>query len=335
MLTFNSTIDYTRYLKKLLTGLTVPQQYVCLSLEDFPDPLSVFLSGKGIDQTLDVTSRHLFLGYKPLIIAIVFSSGIDTVSGQDLVRLDFVHRESIEDSWKGLSESENCLATLIARRIFSKTLNGQEIVFYEGDHGSHRFINGFHQLINNLREKLRKNTPNNVSLPGNLHDQVRIAYAVPRIIALISLGQGNKMNMFPTDLHGPSGDEFYISSLRHGGKANNQVEDTGKLVLSFMPVEEYRTVYTLGKNHMQDMQTEDKFPVSSKSTVLSLPVPASALHYKELERLGSFDAGIHRIHFYKVLHAGKVRDGQTLAHIHQYYAQWRIDRNLPVNMRLR
>jgi hypothetical protein len=335
MLTFNSTIDYTRYLKKLLTGLTVPQQYVCLSLEDFSDPLSVFLSGEGLGQSLDVTSHHLFVGYKPLIIAIVFSAGIDTLPGLEQVRLDFVHRESKRNSWKVSSDSKNCLATVTARRIFSKSLNHQQIVFYEGDYGSHRFINRFHQLINNLREKLRKDTPNNVSLPGNLYDQVRIAYAVPRIIALISLCQGNKMNMFPTDLHGPAGDAFYISSLRHGGKANSQVEHAGKLVLSFMPVEEYKTVYTLGKNHMQDMQAEDKFPASGRSAFLNLPIPASVLYYKELELIDSVDAGIHRIHFYKVLHAEKVRDGQTLAHIHQYYAQWRIDRNLPVNMRLR
>ncbi|MEX2231750.1 MAG: hypothetical protein WD824_06305, partial [Cyclobacteriaceae bacterium] len=177
---------------------------------------------------------------------------------------------------------------------------------------------------------------NNVRLPGNLYDQVRIAYAVPRKIALITVCDGNKMNMFPTDLHGPFGKKFYISSLRKGGKANLQVEQTRKLILSFMPVNEYRAVYALGKNHMKDMKDFDEFSILNEpSAILKLPIPSAALHYKELELIDSFDAGIHRIHFYKNVHNEKITNGLTLAHIHQYYAQWRIDHKLPVNMRLR
>ena len=54
--------------------------------------------------------------------------------------------------------------------------------------------------------------------------------------------------------------------------------------------------------------------------------PEWALRYREMIHLGSFDHGIHRIHFYQIVHSEELENaGPTLAHIQQYYAQWRMD----------
>jgi flavin reductase (DIM6/NTAB) family NADH-FMN oxidoreductase RutF len=271
-----------------------------------------------------------------LIIAIPFPEATDPVASQPEIALDFVYRFLEGERIVSNAQREDHVASLRLKQILKKTINHQTIVFYEGIEGKHRFISKFHQFINDQREKLRKDVPGNVSLPGNLHHQVRIAYSVPRTIALITVAEGELMNMFPTDLHGPCGDGFYTSSLRHGGKASQQLDKTGRLVLSLMPVEEYKTVYSLGKNHMQDMTEFMHFAIMpTKSPVLKLPVPASALAYKELECVDSFDAGIHRIYSYRIVGTKELRTGNTLAHTHQYYAQWRIDRKLPLEMHLR
>ena len=337
MITFNLPLRFKAYLKELFTGLTVPQQYICVSLEDFQNPLSVYLSSDGDDTGMDVTGTHLFLGYKPLIIAIVYPHDRISLAAKTETTLRFVHDASEENSVSSdPGRAEKLVATIKLRTLATKRIENNKIVFYQGDYGRHRFINPIYQFVNNQREKFRRKTPNNVSLPGNLYDQVRIAYSVPRIISLVTVSEGNKMNLFPTDLHGPCGKDFYLGSLRHGGIANSQVEKTGKVVLSFMPAEEYRTVYGTGKNHMQAMREFDNFSIlEERSKLFKMPLPAFVLHYKELERIDSFDVGIHRIHSYRVLHSEKVREGYTLAHIHQYYAQWRIDRLLPLNMRLR
>jgi flavin reductase (DIM6/NTAB) family NADH-FMN oxidoreductase RutF len=144
------------------------------------------------------------------------------------------------------------------------------------------------------------------------------------------------MNMFPTDLHGPCGDNFYISSLRRGGKANDQVEQSRKVAVSFVPVEQNKSVYSFGKNHMQEMQSFSMFTLSSQSSSsFNIPLPAGTLRYKELEQFSSFDAGIHRIHFYRCVHTAHVQNGRTLSHIHQYYAQWMSDNRIAVNMYFR
>ena len=60
-------------------------------------------------------------------------------------------------------------------------------------------------------------------LPDNLYKQVQIAYSIPRNISLITVGQNDRFNLFPTDLHGPVNEDHYIISLRHEGKACQQV----------------------------------------------------------------------------------------------------------------
>ena len=70
--------------------------------------------------------------------------------------------------------------------------------------------------------------------------------------------------MFPTDLHGQVNDGFYVGSLRHGGKANEQVERSKNIALSRVDLSWCKQAYTLGKNHMQDLKDFNSFLISNK-----------------------------------------------------------------------
>jgi flavin reductase (DIM6/NTAB) family NADH-FMN oxidoreductase RutF len=318
--------------KHLLTGLTVSRQYVCLPLENLPGPFSVFLTVQGATNFFDVTLTHVFLGYKPLIILLRLSENV--IENNTEVCLNFVMAPFTPDiKWKGFPSDKRCIARLLLRKI-STPLLAEGYCLYEGLHGEHQFLNPFHQFVNRHRENFRKQSLGNVGLPGNLYDQVRIAYSIPRIISLITVGDSEFMNMFPSDLHGPVGKRHYMSSLRIGGKANAQIEKQGKLALSFMPVDDFQMVYSLGKNHMQEMNERMAFQTDKLSIQYKIPLPLNALHYLELKRLHSFDVGIHRIHLYEVVTRERLAEGKTLAHIHQFYAQWRVDHNLPTPMLL-
>jgi hypothetical protein len=327
-------------LRKLLTGLAIPQEYVCVPLENFQQPLSVFLTLPGKDFFLDVTGKHLFLGYKPLIIAIVLSldeHANAAVSREEMICLNFAARHFTPDHlWNTFLSTKNSLCRLALKKIGEKVMKSQQVIFYEGQYGEHSFLSPLHQFVNYQRERFRKAIPGNVALAGNLYDQVRIAYAIPRIISLITITDGRGMNMFPTDLHGPVGKKFYISSLRKGGKANAQVEQNKKLALSKIDIDDFKDVYALGKNHMMEMCDVRSFRnVNQYSTTYKIPLPAATLSYRELNQFESFDAGIHRIHFYEQVYEENLRDGMTLAHIHQFYAQWRSDHDIPTNLRMR
>jgi hypothetical protein len=50
--------DFKRKNKKIITGLTVPQEYVCVELEGFQKPLSVILASEN-QNTLPMSHPHI------------------------------------------------------------------------------------------------------------------------------------------------------------------------------------------------------------------------------------------------------------------------------------
>jgi hypothetical protein len=136
------------------------------------------------------------------------------------------------------------------------------------------------------------------------------------------------LNFFPTDLHGAVDGEYYLSSLRLGGMACNQVDRLHRLVISSVDVDAFKKTYELGKNHMRPMQPVTHFEPSFVLSASGIPVYPHATTYIELEWVRQWDVGIHRIFLYRSLSKGEVRSGKTLAHIHRYYAQWRINNRL-------
>lgn len=325
-------------IRKIFTGLSIPQEYCCLELESMASPLKVFLSTKDKNSGRDVTTSHLFLGYKPLVIGIVANGDDLLLEDNDEICLNFVHKSFNSDSkWNGFSTDSRAVARIRLKKSQRKDLDRQSIYLFEGWRAVHTLIGPFHQFVNNTREKFRIRAKDNVSLPGNLYDQVRIAYSVPRKISVITVSDDTLVNMFPTDLHGTIGNSYYAGSLRIGGNANAQVESLRRVVISDVDASSFLEVYSMGRNHMTDLQNEGRFMLHrQRSRIFNFPLPEWALRYKELILLGSIDIGIHRIHFYQTINSeGLENAGPTLAHIQQYYAQWRMDQNLPTTLNLR
>jgi hypothetical protein len=328
----------TRQIRKLLTGLAVPQEYCCLELEQMAEPLKVILSIKGNTFTKDVTDSHLFLGYKPLIIGFYSSEPDGRLLMDDYVCLSFVQRNFNSNStWKGFQTDSSAVAKLTLKKKIETEVNGRHVCLYQGCNGVHSFLSPLYQTANNVLEKFRNRQVGNISLNGNLYDQVRIAYSIPRKISIITVSDGSLINMFPTDLHGSIDSSIYAGSLRIGGRANFQVESLTNVVISDVDASTYKQTYALGKNHMNDLQNKDLFTLHQKrSSTFNFPLPASALRYRELTRIGSCDHGIHRIHFYKIINDEVLSNSSsTLAHIQQYYAQWRINHGLKTKLYFR
>jgi hypothetical protein len=324
-------------IRKLLTGITVPQEYCCLDLEQMAEPLKVILTTQGNMFAEDITNSHLFLGYKPLIIGLSFANK-SPLSSHESICLSLVQQNfSPTTTWHGYPTDRSAIARMILRKVHEIEMDDRCICLYEGVSGAHTFLSPVHQATNNALEKFRSRSASNVSLTGNLFDQVRIAYAVPRKISIITVSDGIKINLFPTDLHGQIDAKLYAGSLRIGGKANEQVEGLKRAVISDVDAAAYKETYALGKNHMNVLQDESDFALhQKKSRTFGFPLPASVVRYRELTLLKSIDHGIHRLHFYQIANEEILgNSSSTLAHIQQYYAQWRIDHSLPTTLLFR
>jgi flavin reductase (DIM6/NTAB) family NADH-FMN oxidoreductase RutF len=277
----------------------------------------------------------IFIGYKPVIFALPDNS--NSLIAKEYC-LNFISGAEFDtvSKWNGYPTSRNSVARMLVSfpPVKFKTLPG--LTLLRGEKGEHLFLKGLHKTMNLFRDKLIKDKPGNVDLPGNLHDMVRIAYSVPRIIGLVSIVEGSLMNLFPTDLHGQLDEKFYISSLRIGGYAQQQVEHGRKIVLCEIESDLFGEAYKLGKNHMKEFSPIRDFNLhASVSEKFGFPLPTGVLRYFELTVLESVDLGIHRIFLYKIENIVNVRSGNTLSHIHQYYAEWRRRNGMKTDLLLR
>jgi len=309
-----------------LNGLHYQQEYLCLAKESFQNPIHAYLV-KDEKVIKDITNEHLFTGYSPLIFTLISSALKEPFSNIDI----FFSQRSLQPN--DFLKKRDALAWLSLRLIQKQKIDNNEIYYYEGIRGQHHFISFFHQYIIGLNNQVYNKKKENVFLNNDLYKQVQIAYSVPRIISLITVGSGGLYNLFPTDLHGRVNEQYYVSSLRQGGEACKQVENAGRIVISQVHSDVYKTVYGLGKNHMQKLKPKENFFFSgSLSGVFNLPLPKSLLSYRELELAECFEHGIHKLLLYKIISSQAVnKELSTLAHIHNCYATWRYNKGLPGN----
>jgi flavin reductase (DIM6/NTAB) family NADH-FMN oxidoreductase RutF len=330
-----------RIIKKWLLGTDLTQEYICTGLENFSKSFNISLSFQTNSIILDVTNTHIFLGYKPVIMGVSIKK--DDTSYNALINSQEVCMSFHQGAFKstatkrGFPIDNKSQAILFLKKAGAKKFDDTTVFIFEGVKGEHRFLSSFHQFTNKLVQRLKEKGANNVGLPGNLYEQVRIAYSIPRIISIISLGRENKYNLFPTDLHGSINEQLYVSSLRYGGKACKQVEEIKKITISNVSMNSAGTTYSMGKNHMQDLKPITDFdvlPVLSKK--FQNPLNKATLSYKELELIDSFDVGIHRLLFYKIVNTEILNnESSTLSHIHQYYEAWRQKHGLKTEALIR
>lgn len=315
-----------KWIAKKIFGNIYSQEYLCLSRP--PDePLRTVISGNDIP-SCDVSGTHLFFGYKPLIMGLVAAHNSPH---------EHVLRDAETLHLRFQSDRHGTVARLTLQLMETLDFGAVSLLLYKGKSGAHRFMPFHQKLANSLRYSVQRLKKMDGHLPSNLYDQVRIAYAIPRKIRIITVGMENKYNLFPTDLHGAAGNGHYVISLRKEGKACRQVNEAGKIALSYIRPEFYQRAYALGKNHMRDLRPADEFPVSGyKSTILGLPLPESTTAYFELELYDTRPIGIHQLHCFRILnHQPMDFEADELTHIHAYYANWRHRKGLNTEILVR
>jgi len=311
-----------------LNGLYYPQEYLCLDKESFEHSLFVYLLRDG-HVVKDITDLHLFIGYHPLVIALDANtspfSQVEIIFTQHPLPLN------------ALFVKKDAIASITLNKTAELQSGDTVINLYEGKKGTHRFVSPFHQFIINTHNELFQKKKGNVFLHDNLYKQVQIAYSIPRTISLVTVEQNHLYNCFPTDLHGQVNNGLYIISLRHQGKACRQVMASKRILLTEVDCNHFKSVYGLGKNHMQELKSKENFPFTDKSSKqFGLPIPSGGLAYRELELADSLNLGIHKIMLFSIRSRVQLDSSPaTLAHIHNIYATWRRKNGLSGNYFMR
>lgn len=318
-----------RPVKQILSkfnGLHYSREYLCFAEGSLSQPLFAYIV-KSHQVFKDITNRHLFTGYCPLVF--VFSES-DLPVAHEEIELAFSHSSILPNE---KIHTKDVLAKLRLVKKQEQSAGDERIVYYEGIAGSHRFLTSFQQWIGGLINNWYNKRPGNVFLHNSLYRQVQVAYSVPRVISLITVKLDERVNLFPTDLHGRFNASYFLVSLRLGGKACEQVKHSRRILISRMASEKAGLVYSMGKNHMGDPKPENGFPFDKHvSAQMNWPVPEGALSALELELVDSNVQGIHEIFLFRILAETPFaqRSGQ-LVHIHNAYASWRFKKGLEGN----
>ncbi len=311
------------FLKKQLLNRTIPKEYLCVSKEKYDGSLKVFMqSGENIS---DVTDNHAMLGYKPLIILINSIPFKNYISLPGQILLSFRTNNEFE------------VAHLILKKIEECKFNCFNYSIYYCENGFHKFSSPIVKSIQFFHYNLKGKKKENVFLNGNLHNQIKIAYSLPRKVSLISIFEIDLVNIFPVDINGEAGTNEFFISLRAGSKSTSQIKKIGKVVFCTMDSSRCSEAYRMGRNHMKDMSSIKNFSIEKvRSELFNNPLPLGTINYLELERIDSFEYGIHEIHLMKILNSKTLKENRpTLAHIHRDILEWRLRRNIPTEFILR
>ena len=316
-------MSFKSFLKKHLLNRTILKEYLCVSKEKYDGSLKVFMqSGENIS---DVTDNHAMLGYKPLIILINSIPFKNDISLPKQLLLSFRANNEFEIAQLSLKKIEEC------------KFNCFNYSLYQCENGFHKFSSPIVKSIQFFHYNFRKKKKENVFLNGNLFYQVKIGYSLPRKVSLISIFKIDLANIFPVDINGEAGTNEFLISLRAGSKSTSQIKKVGRAILCSIESSRCLEAYKMGKNHMKDMSSIKNFSIEKeRSELLNNPLPLGTINYLELERIDSFEFGIHEIHLMKILNSKSLKENKhTLAHIHRDILEWRLRRNIPTEFILR
>lgn len=294
---------------KIKSNFFFPNEYICINQNEIlPDCKVILKSGQA---TVDVTLKHLFLGYKPILIGIPRSI-MATIKGK--CELQFFTKDKLCGNIE----------------LSQLAIDHPSIILFEGKSAKHNLLS-FPQMFIEFIKHLKANKDHPLYPDKNLYNQTRVAYSFPRKINVIVVKKDNQYNIFPTDLHGEIlGDNLYIISLRENGKAYSQVMEADHITLSTVPSEMFESIYQLGKNHMQELKPEEELTdlILHTQTNPSYAVSKHCSSFIVLKKRDQFKIGIHNLITFTIEYRGSLNENtDTLAHFHAYYSNWRSRNN--------
>lgn len=301
-----------RLLKRALLGPTDTGQKFHIGLCDPQSEVDVWLHGWG--DRIDVTHYHFMACGAPLIIGIGFELGqIESAKTHRRPALRF--REHA---------GEQTLLGEIGLHVDSSFRVGtQDIYLFHVTGYSNHCLPWIRLRMHYLlHERARRQSKDDVRITSRDSLAMIVFYLCPRPIALVTVGNLEVGNLFPMNLMGPIGGDYFAFGL-NSNRAAPLVEHARTIVLSTVPLEQASTVSSLGKNHRKTSIDWSKLPFTTiRPANIDAPVPSFALsacemRVEEFRRLGS-----HTLFIAKRVAQERLADGPQLFLAHGMYKAW-------------
>lgn len=290
-----------RLLKNALLGPAGALQKCHLGLCNPQNEVEVWLEGRR--HRINVTGCHLMACGAPLLIGIGLNQlerGSAVVSERP--RLCF-YRRTGEPRRLG----EICL------ELQSDLCFGDRVLSLFRTAGSTNLSLPWLQVLAHsmVHERARRQSKDfDVPITGSDTRAMAVFYLCPRPIALVTVGNQQDGNLFPMNLMGPLGGDFFAFALNSSRAAAPRVEQARRIVMTAVPPEQAGTIAALGRNHRRSSIDWKQLPFPIiRPSLIDAPIPSFALNIWELEvetihRLGSHTLFVARVVAKETLSAG-------------------------------
>jgi flavin reductase (DIM6/NTAB) family NADH-FMN oxidoreductase RutF len=299
-----------RAIKRALLGEASPSHKYHLALRDPQSEVDVWLNGFG--DPIEVTHCHLMACGAPLTICIGFTPS---------------------EAW----EVQSCVALALRFQEhagFRRVLGEISLKFVSSLHVGTRELCLFHVVgsVNwslpryllwayQLEQDRGARPPQNDDVPITVADSraMEVFYLCPRPTALVTVGDQRQGNLFPMNLMGYIGDDYFAFGL-NSSRSAPQVERAGRVVLSSFPMDRLHLLPDLGKNHRRESidWTQLPFPVLGLRSIHA-PVPSFTLMAQEMQILQHCHLGSHTLFVARIVAQEFRSDGPRLYMAHGMY----------------
>ncbi|HTH52354.1 MAG TPA: flavin reductase [Edaphobacter sp.] len=305
-----------QHLRRLLLGDTDLPAACDIALEHPQHEIKVWLHGQNIP--CDVTFRHSIVCASPF----TFCIGFDPEDRPQLVEGSIATLRFEEGSG-----SRHLLGEIDVRLKTILPVEEHTMALFEAVRARNLCISRAHLAAHDLfyQYVAWKNRAKNEVKVSPLDSACNaIGFICPRPVVLVSVRDEDSGSIFPMNLFGNLGGDYFAFALTRKKKAAPLVEQIGRLALSTVPFDHASTVRKLAGNHYIQSIDWAHLPFSLRaSKKLGLPIPEFAIRVCELQVCKAQPLGSHTFFLAKILHTEINAIQPEFNMIHGHYAAYR------------
>jgi flavin reductase (DIM6/NTAB) family NADH-FMN oxidoreductase RutF len=300
-------------LKRTFLGKTNQPQQCTVGIHDPQTEVGVWLHGIGAPR--DVTFEHSIACASPFTICI---GGTDWQLGDAGKGPTLKFRERDGEG--------RVLAELDLRHTATILTNGPPFRLFQVDRCRNYCLPASRLWAHYLHHAyLRQKSTSHIRLSNRAAQAMAAAFICPRRVVLVSAVWGDRSNMFPMNLLGSLGDDYFAFSLDSTRLAAPLVAGAGQVALSGIPVRRAEIAQQLGRNHKKESVAWSQLPfATTPSTALGIPVPSFASRVTELEVETIRNLGSHTLFVSRVVRDERRAAGEQYFMVHGIYQSWRL-----------
>jgi flavin reductase (DIM6/NTAB) family NADH-FMN oxidoreductase RutF len=309
--------QFGRSLKTIVYGDTsIPQEFT-IGLRQPQGEIAVYLYGFGAP--LDVTERHTVACCAPFVIGISIGGTGNTVTRKgSAIYLRFCER--------GGDKRVLGVIQLAPKGVIS--LGQSELILFD-------VIGSTNYCLARLRlwahylpaaySNWRRFRTFDVKMRSREIRASQVAFIRPHPLMLGSVNGESGGNVFPMNLLGDLGNDYFAFALKDSRRAAHLVERVGCIAVSNVPLSLCSVAFKLAINHTKESADWNQLPFPlTLSRNLLIPVPASAPRVREMEVDQVHKIGSHTLFIARIISDQWHSNDPQVHIVHGFYQHWRL-----------